>query len=287
MKKMYFFLLAVLGMGIAMLSACSDDVVTNDVAGNDDVVQTKSPDVAYPVKTIAITQGVNTENVTLMYNAQGKVDSIVWVKAGTTKTGKVSLRTSSKIVVDINDPDMGEGTRCIYYYTGISPKKMTKAAYVYARDGYQLDTMAFTYAGGKLSAIKQDDGTGALANVYTFAYIGNDLKTITDAALGQPGTCTVSTVADMASFDLNLYHILGVGSNMGELLSCAIWLDLFSYTDHLVTKVAYDANNYADYTYTMVGDKATACSIVAHFQDMDEDGNPIQGTNTINVALGY
>lgn len=286
MKKMYFFLLAMLGVGIAMLSACSDDVVTNDVAGDGDAVQTKAPSGAYPVKTIAITQGVNTENVTLMYNAQGKVDSIVWVKAGATKTGKVSLRTSSKIVVDINDPGMGEPTRCIYYLTGI-PKRMTKAAYVYASDGYQLDTMAFTYAGGKLSVIKQDDGSGALANVYTFAYTDNNFASITDVAAGQTGTCTVGTVADMASFDLNLYHILGVGSNLGELLSCAIWLDLLSYTDHLVTKVAYDANNYADYTYTMAGDKATACSIVAHFQETDEDGNVIEGTNTINVALGY
>ena len=286
MKNMYFFLLVMLGMGIAMLSACSDDVVTNDVAGNDDVVQTKAPVGAYLVKTIAVTQGVNTENVTLMYNAQGKVDSIVWVKAGTTKTGKVSLRTSSKIVVDINDPGMGEPTRCIYYLNSLT-QKVTKAAYVYASDGYQLDTMAFTYASGKLSVIKQDDGTGALANVYTFAYTGDNFASITDVPAGQTGTCTVGTVADKSSFDLNLYHILGVGSNLGELLSCAIWLDLFSYTEHLVTKVAYDANNYADYTYTMVGDKATACSVVAHFQDEDENGNPIQGTNTINVALGY
>ena len=287
MKKMIFLLVAMLGMSAAMMTSCSDDVVDNRVAGDGDAPVTKALPGAHQVKTIAVTVDGNTEYDTLTYDANGKLTAFKIASAMGVKTGTVT-RNAGSVVVVCDDETMGDTLR--YTYTLNADGYVSEGSLVNANDPLNtvLDGMKFLYDGSLLTNIQQLDGE-MYTDLYVFGYTMEEvLETVEDVMSGVISNCNMGTALTRASIDLNWYNMLGAGNAVGDMYLFAVFADLLPNMLNLVSGLVLDADNYVNYSYTIVPvDKATACTITSAFSEEDEEGTVHQGTTTTSVVFGY
>lgn len=282
MRKLNLWLVAVLGMCSAVVTSCSNDVVSNEVDGG--VLETKANPGAYQVKSVTLTVGQNATPNTITYNADGKVNTVTTEQYGYTRVATYDYSTAGKVIVSVNDEGNDHKT---YTYDLNAAGYAINAAGVYD-DGYVEDDLVFTYnANGRLESIIMDD-----VEMYSFTYVSNkvnDFTTISEQ--GAAAKCILYNVINRASFDLNLYSIVAAGQELGDAFAYAVFGDLFPNTVSLVSRLQLNPTTYIDYTYTMVAgttDKPAACAITSTWSETDEDtGETGQFSSTFDVTFGY
>lgn len=290
MKRINYLVVAMLSLGATVVSSCSNDVVTNDVDGV--MPETRSVAGAYLIKTMGVTMGVNTENFTFTYGENNKLTASSSVKGTVTKSATYDYATAGKVIVVNDDPGMGEAMR--YTYTLNADGYVTEAEEAYDSDGYLNGKMKFVYDGSKrLSKIQVgdevDDNVWNYTDVIVFTY---SLKSTNYKTIKEDGV-TISPVfngtwLNKESFDMNLLSLFGIGSQFGDVFTCAVFADLFPNAKNLMSVAKVNDNNKIDFAYTMSGDKATACIITTTGENTDEDtGETEVVTSTTNVTFGY
>ena len=278
--------MAVFGVCAAMfVTSCSNDVVSNDV--DNMVPETKALPGAFQVKTLTVTKGVNTEQYTFTYNASKQLTKLAYEQSSPTAviTSKtLDFDWSQAGVVKAQGYDPAQGDDMTYTYTLNDDGHVTEAVAAYS-DGYVLTELAFVYhaTNGRLLTIQMD---GDDVVDFTYNLKGNYSKI---AMEGAEIPCELNTAwGNLASFDLNLFGIFGVGSSFEEVFNYALFADLFPNTLNLVKKMQLDANNWITLEYTQGSDmKTTACTVTTTAREDDGEGGFLESSDAISYTLGY